>query len=276
MSLSDDARPESADPASSGAAPDGPGTATISKGALLVPLLTGVAAFVVAAVATGLVWSFAGGAAPYAGAPAGGSPGATFAELSTFEGVVEQSDVDADAEAASPPPPASTTTAPIEQPSRDTVRQQLLQADTPRLCDHPPAAFTDGTYLPPEGIVGGSAWVGWLNNGPPFDAASAFVDVTGDGIDDVVILASCFMGGVSWPDELVFYRVDATGGVALLGGVSLGDISSTPKAYYESMSAVDGGVRVDWKAATSNGDPNPVGWTADVTWNGSALEVDVA
>ncbi|KAB1659659.1 hypothetical protein F8O01_05220 [Pseudoclavibacter chungangensis] len=264
-----------AGPAAAPAPETGDGTARGGRRVLVLAAL-GVVVFLVAAVGTGALWSaLSGGTSggPAAADPASTSSGAPGLDTSYFDGLVEQGDVDGTAESGG---------GNAKQPSRELVYESLMSAKTPKLCEHAPSSFHDGlvgdspfeTYT---GQTDGGAWLKWIEpSADSRDHYAAFVDVTGDGIEDVAVAVGCYMGGTAmWPDNVVFYEVDESGGVTLLDGTSIGEISSTGRANFQSFTVTDAGVEVAWLASITAAD-EPIPWTADLTWTASGLTVSNA
>ncbi|KAB1656711.1 hypothetical protein F8O01_10005 [Pseudoclavibacter chungangensis] len=195
--------------------------------------------------------------------------------------VAESSDVGTDANAdpgatgvASSSPTASPTPTRVVQPSAETVWANLLEAQAPRLCGMAPGRFSDGV----AGGSGGQAWLAWRlpgGDGLSVQQSTAFVDVTGDGIDDVAVVEQCNTGGDAWFDYIVFYEVQQDGAVRLLDGIGLVSVTSTARAYFDGFVAASDGVVVLVNAGNGSiDDLSP--WRAELGWTGSTVQVRYA
>jgi hypothetical protein len=110
---------------------------------------------------------------------------------------------------------------------------QLASARVPPMCDHPAGTLVDGS-LP--GIPAGE---GGVDVGAPL----AVGDVTGDGVPEAAVVATCTHGGVSWPSQVVIY----TAGPTLVGAVDLGSLTRrAQRATVESLTFADGHFVVSW------------------------------
>ncbi len=252
----------------------------------LVGVLVVAATFAVAAFGAGVLWSLIG--APGAVASSASSDAAASSEdgqsldPETISGEFEPEDFDGGAAPV------------VQQLDQESLLDDLEGVAVPKLCDHPEGRLVDGV-LPVPSVQGrqsgGGAWLPWVT--PTFSSATGytrapgpideavrerstlFVDLTGDGLDDLVVLMSCYMGGVSWPQEVVAYESVPDGTMELLGGVNLGEISSSSRSGGVSMTALDGAVNLFWDGPASGGLSSNAEYVsnfeADLYWDGAAL-----
>lgn len=252
----------------------------------LVGVLVVAATFAVAAFGAGVLWSLIG--APGAVASSASSGAAASSEdgqsldPETISGEFEPEDFDGGAAPV------------VQQLDQESLLDDLEGVAVPKLCDHPEGRLVDGV-LPVPSVQGrqsgGGAWLPWVT--PTFSSATGytrapgpideavrerstlFVDLTGDGLDDLVVLMSCYMGGVSWPQEVVAYESVPDGTMELLGGVNLGEISSSSRSGGVSMTALDGAVNLFWDGPASGGLSSNAEYVsnfeADLYWDGAAL-----
>lgn len=116
----------------------------------------------------------------------------------------------------------------------------LETAQVPSMCGHPAGTLVGGS-LP--GIAEGMGHV-------ELDLRHvASGDVTGDGIAETAVAASCSQGGVAWPQHIVVY---GSGG-ELLGSADLGSLAGDGSAavVYDIV-AEAGRFRIRWAASRSD------------------------
>lgn len=141
----------------------------------------------------------------------------------------------------------------------------LLGASIPSICEHPAGALVDGSlpgiaenqgeaalfgYAPGTGIVEGEDPL------PGVLYARGERAVPGDTGREALIAAvlACSKGGVAWPQSVAVW--DAEG--ALLGGLTLSEITGGPREAVSEILAEDDGFRVRWRAH-GTGDPGCCG-----------------
>jgi pimeloyl-ACP methyl ester carboxylesterase len=96
--------------------------------------------------------------------------------------------------------------------------QDLRSAPVPALCEFTGGKLANGVL--PSGH-GGSRDA----ERPTLakQSLATFGDLNGDGIGDAAAVVSCNAGGVSWPDNIVFWARGANGQVVALGAYPMGD-----------------------------------------------------
>lgn len=161
-----------------------------------------------------------------------------------------------------PDQPGTGGSGSVVGPSEDELRARLLTAPTPSLCGHPPSTLVAGQDPTLAADIGHA---GLLLTGSNRDTPLiAIGDLTGDGNNDIAVVMQCDHGGVSWPNEVVFYAPNGTG-LAVLGSISLGKMYQSSKGAAQTFQVVDGGVQVDWRA------PAPGRDAADDSVHSSAI-----
>ncbi|WP_155981765.1 hypothetical protein [Nocardia sp. BMG111209] len=159
--------------------------------------------------------------------------------------------------------PAKTGANPVA--ANPVTLPDLLSAPVPGLCRHDPGTLVDGK-LPVSDPGTGFVTVATKTWGGT-DYEVAFGDVTGDGVDDGVLVTDCSAGGVAWPATVQVY----TAGPKRLGGVDLGDVTHG-REVVTGLEISGGAVRIHW---LTNGPTEPaccptVKMAAELTWNGDS------
>lgn len=138
----------------------------------------------------------------------------------------------------------------------------------PELCEHKPGRLINGV-LPLQDPYNGDVAISSYGSGA-YETATG--DLTGDGVDDGVLVTACTAGGVSWPATIQAY----TGDIRRLGGVDLGDVTAGGRETVSTLGIADGRIELEW-LTTAEGDAaccGSVPVTATVRWTGTRLAVD--
>lgn len=130
-------------------------------------------------------------------------------------------------------PSASPPSASAARPT--LTRADLADAAIPAVCDHPAGTLVNGA-LP--GIPEGSGGATLTEDSEQL----AFRSDPGAGQVAAAVVVHCDMGGVSWPDNIVFYDRDR----AVLGLVNLGDLNQGYRDPAKRVWFDDGAVRAEW------------------------------
>ena len=116
--------------------------------------------------------------------------------------------------------------------------EDLLAAPVPELCEHEPGNLANGVLPLQDPRTGG---VSISQRSDSDELMVAFGDLTGDGVDEGVLVTACTAGGVAWPATVQVY----TGGPTRLGGVDLSDVTHG-REYAQDLSVSNGVVHVSW------------------------------
>jgi pimeloyl-ACP methyl ester carboxylesterase len=149
----------------------------------------------------------------------------------------------------------------------------LLNAPIPAYCQHRAGRLVNGKLPLSQSGEGSMGYATVLNgNGKPFLVRPVLTDLTRDGVPELVGVLTCSAGGVNWPDLMLAYRATPQG-PALLGSLSLGDVTRREHAGVQTMTAGGGGVKLTW--ASYNGCCFfRQTWTGTMRWMGSKLQVE--
>lgn len=142
----------------------------------------------------------------------------------------------------------------------------LMDADIPAVCEHSAGTLVNGALPGIEEGNGGALLT-------EEDQKMAFRAEPGAGQIAAAVVVQCHMGGVGWPDTVVFYDRDR----AILGRVDLGPLS--PSSYRDTARQVwfDGDtVRVEWaneRPATGDTPTNAYLASASFHWDGDHVVI---
>lgn len=138
--------------------------------------------------------------------------------------------------------PAADSQGSVEPPIELSA---LLTADVPALCDHPAGTLVDGVLPVIDETMGGtfldSATIGAIHAGDVPEYVAFHPGETAA----VASLVRCYMGGVGWPDNIVFWDEN----MSLLGGDSLSEFTGGIREGLTGLRAADEGYTAEWLSA---------------------------